>query len=80
MRALGPTEVVHGSYHRVAGATLSLIDRFDAHNRQCQIAAERLAQLFVDRQMPEEVAADLLESRHYLVGAGGLRDQAWRAC
>jgi hypothetical protein len=42
-------------------AAVGLLARFDPHDRQDDIATERLAQKLRHRQMAEEVAADLVQ-------------------
>jgi hypothetical protein len=45
---------------------LSLLARLNPHDGQGDIAAERLAQEFLHRQMPKKVAAHLIQWHHGL--------------
>src|SRR5262249_52323792 len=45
-------------------AALRLLTRFNANGREGDVAAQRLAQQFLDREMGKEVATDLIKRYH----------------
>jgi hypothetical protein len=54
---------VGGQIHQV-NAALRLLTRFNANDRQRDVAAQRLAQQLLDREMGKEVATDLVKRYH----------------